>query len=55
MMSNLSMVEILQAGPEPGEDATVDRIASAAFNQFVEYGFIVPRSTTWQSAPVSHV
>jgi AcrR family transcriptional regulator len=39
----LSMVEILRTGPQPGEDKMVDRIASAAFDQFAEYG--IRRST----------
>ena len=38
MVAMLSMMEILRAGPEPGEDEMVDRIASAALDQFAEYG-----------------
>lgn len=34
----LSTLEILRAGPEPGEDQMIDRIASAALDQFAEYG-----------------
>ena len=43
MVAMLSMLEILRAGPEPGEDEMVDRIASAALDQFAEYG--IRRST----------
>lgn len=39
----LSAVEMLRAGPEPGEDGMVDRIASAALDQFANYG--IRRST----------
>jgi TetR/AcrR family transcriptional regulator, repressor for uid operon len=35
--SALSMAQLDQ-GPLPGEDATVDRVASAAFDVFAEYG-----------------
>jgi TetR/AcrR family transcriptional regulator, repressor for uid operon len=43
IVAMLSMADILQAGPEPGEDATVDRIAAAALDQFAQYG--IRRST----------
>src|ERR1700758_5616941 len=39
----LSMAEILRAGPALGEDEMVDRIASAALDQFAAYG--IRRST----------
>ena len=34
----LSMVSIAQLDQQPGEDATVDRVAAAAFEVFAEYG-----------------
>jgi TetR/AcrR family transcriptional repressor of uid operon len=34
----MSMIAQLDRGPAPGEDATVDRVAAAAFDVFAEYG-----------------
>jgi TetR/AcrR family transcriptional repressor of uid operon len=39
----MSIAEALNAGPAPGEDELVDRIAAAALDQFAEYG--IRRST----------
>jgi len=39
----VSIAEVLNAGPAPGEDALVDRVVAAALDQFAEYG--IRRST----------
>ena len=42
MVSN-TLADVLNAGPAPGADALVDRVAAAALDQFAEYG--IRRST----------
>ena len=38
MQSMALSIAQLDQGPAPGEDATVDRVAAAAFEMFAEYG-----------------
>ena len=42
-MASADVVEVLDAGPAPGADPLVDRVAVAALDQFAEYG--IRRST----------
>lgn len=43
MISMLSIVDVIDAGPEPGADELLDRVAAAALAQFAEFG--IRRST----------